>query len=237
MLSRREAELCAVGCVCGAVITALAPRVRHLFSRRVALKRRELPSSPHELFQRWLREAEARDGVRARALVLATSAPDDGATARYVLPHSFGDPIILGTNIRSQKARQLLVDGRCELVWRDGDRQVRIRGTAIVAGAADARSLQTFANLAPPRRWGVELLDQGRPIDDEAHDALLRRYETEFNPNNLTACPDNFTAVAVTPATIEFFQGGHPAYINDRFLYVRDQADPTTFNLLARLQA
>lgn len=236
----RAEQICAAAT--GAVVAVLAQRIARYLRGGAAksfppLRRDEMPKNPQALVERWWNEAKARDGPKALAVVLATCSVEDGATARYLQPHGideFGN-ILLGTNSTSQKARHLQNDARCEIVWRDGDRQIRIRGMASVAGPGKAASRDAYANLPAGCRYGLTLLHQGQPIEEEQHHKLLARFHRDFHHNvQLLEPPENYTALLVQPSMFEFYQGGHSGYINDRFLYTR-KGD--SFALHSRLQA
>jgi len=179
--------------------------------------------------------------------VLATSTPADGATARYLLPQGFdaAGRLIFGTNAASQKTRHLETDARCEAVWRDGHRQVRVRGRAVIAGATSPLSQEAYERLTPGCRFGLTMLDQGRAIDESEHARLLRRFDDEFDSDAASTlkCPAHYTQFVLAPDSFEFYQGGHPGYCNDRFLYVRREPDQAAksggracFELHSRLQ-
>ena len=34
--------------------------------------------------------------------------------------------------------------------------------------------------------------------------------------------PQNYAAYALRPSSFEFYSGGHPGYVNDRFLFLKD---------------
>lgn len=237
----RAQQICAAAA--GAVVAVLAQRIARYLRGGAAkssfppLRREDMPKNPHALVERWWTEAKARDGPKALAVVLATCSVEEGATARYLQPHGideFGN-ILLGTNFESQKARHLRNDARCEIVWRDGDRQIRIRGMASVAGPGEAASRDAYANLSAGCRYGLTLLHQGQPIDEAQHHKLLARFDRDFCPDlQLLEAPDNYTALLLQPSMFEFYQGGHAGYINDRFLYMR-KGD--SFTLHSRLQA
>merc|ERR1712039_1045335 len=126
------------------------------------------------------------------------------------------------------KARSLIADPRCELLFRWGDRQIRIRGRARCVGDGP-ESDAAFERLPRHCQLGLSCLHQGTRINEEEHRASLRAYADKVANLGLdTNCgppvprPANYTAIIVTPQCIEFYQGGKPGYINDRFLFVRE---------------
>lgn len=218
---------------------AAAAAIRWYMSKkrkRERLVASSMPSSPFDLVEAWWAEAVSKEGFKARGVVLATSSPEDGATARTLIPHAIGaDGILFGTNSESQKARQLKEDSRCEIVWRCDHRQIRIRGTALIG--PPAKTQEVYGKLSPSFRCGLQMLRQGNPVEESTYDQMLAAYDETFTGDDATTGvpPDNYTAIVVKPNTFEFYQGGHPGYINDRFLYTKQEDG--SFTLFSRLQA
>jgi len=177
-------------------------------------------------------------------MAVATSSPEEGATVRSVIFHTMRDDgsIVFGTNSTSQKARTLAADPRCELLFRWGDRQIRIRGRAKTHGDGP-ESDAAFARLPRHCQLGLLCLRQGTNISEDEHCASLQSYSEKVANFGLDADgglsiprPANYTAIVVEPHCFEFYQGGKPGYINDRFLFVREAATGA-FPLKTRLQA
>ena len=67
------------------------------------------------------------------------------------------------------------------------------------------------------------MLRQGEPIDEASYTAIEKRYQAvSANTSSADSLepPPNYSAFLLTPRSVEFYSGGHPGYINDRFLYV-----------------
>mmetsp|Transcript_35452 Transcript_35452/g.89293 ORF Transcript_35452/g.89293 Transcript_35452/m.89293 type:complete len:257 (-) Transcript_35452:37-807(-) len=208
------------------------------------LRPQDAPSDGRELFSAWLQDAERQDGFSARVMAVATSSPEEGATVRSVIFHTMHEDgsVVFGTNSTSQKARSLNSDPRCELLFRWGDRQIRVRGRARCVGDGP-ESDAAFKRLPRHCQLGLLCLRQGTSIDEGEHGASLRAYEDKVANFGLdpdrgppVPRPANYTAVVVEPHCFEFYQGGKPGYINDRFLFVRE-AHTGAFPLKTRLQA
>ena len=90
---------------------------------------------------------EAVDGVAARFVVLATSSPEEGATARTLLLQKIDSTggLVFGTSPGSLKGRSLAQDDRAEVVMRWGNQQVRCRGRMRKGSASETES--AFAGL------------------------------------------------------------------------------------------
>jgi len=209
-----------------------------------AIRREDLPDDGRELFCSWLHEAEKREGFSARVMVVATCTIEDGPTARSVVCHKINHDgsIVFGTNSMSQKACALRGDPRCELLFRWGDRQIRIRGLARMGDSSETDAV--FARLPRHCQLGLQCLNQGNHIDEEDHKSSIAGYAAQLDKFGLDANrgpsiprPANYTAVVIRPSTFDFYQGGQTGYINDRFLFSRSGDSGATFPLVGRLQA
>ena len=193
----------------------------------VGLLTEDLPLNPYDLLKRWIDDTEAEAGfLEAHAMTVATCDSDGGATARTVVLQLVGEEhggLLFGSNRNSLKGRQASADGRAECVLRFGQRQVRVRG---MLRLDESKAALSFSRVAPSARIGLSTLEQGAPIEEVQHrtlaariDGLLRRKHEE----TLVKPPPSYTAFVLDPISFEFYNGGHPAYLNDRFLYVRSK--------------
>lgn len=215
-----------------------------------------MPSDPYNLLHQWMKEEEDQSGfAAARAMVLATSSPADGATARTVICQQCGEQcggLVVATNGESLKSRQIHEDPRVETVFRWGDRQVRVRGRARLGDAVESDN--AWITLSREQRLGLTLLQQGEPCSEMGHVAISKAWRSlalkhgcngDSNAGaahgTLIPRPQHFSALIVQPESFEFYTGGHPGYVNDRFLYTRraesNGAEYSSFELVGRLQA
>ena len=203
----------------GAPVHAYDPQALHPAS---------LPAEPMAILKKWMQANEATQGVAARFMVLATSSPSEGATARTVLLQSITPEggLVIGTTPSSLKGRQLADDPRAEVVMRWGQLQARIRGT-MRKGTPD-ETAHAFAGLPLGAKLGLPLLSQGKPVDEAGYAAIAAAYAAkadafESSPTKeAPPCPTGiYSAYVLEPRCVEFYSGGHPGYVNDRFLYVR----------------
>ena len=146
----------------------------------------ELPSCPFELLAKWVGEAEAVLGfLEAHAMVVSTTSADGGATARtVVLQECSPQGLVFGSNRHSLKSRQAQQDSRAEAVLRFGQRQVRVRGELRLD---DSRSSDSFGRVMPTARQGLQLLQQGVKIDEDAWQQLRSRLPRYASPQPLSA--------------------------------------------------
>ena len=89
--------------------------------------------------------------------------------------------------------------------------------------AMDARVTGAQVDLHPFQ------LNAGQPIDEAGHVALRARYDAAasrcmgaLGDSASNSPPSGYSAYVLEPACVEFYSGGHPGCINDRFLYVRE---------------
>lgn len=206
----------------------------------VPLNADELPADPYDLLESWMADAEKASGfLEAHAMTLATSDSDGGATARTVVLQLAGEEhggLVFGSNRFSLKARQATADSRVEAVLRFGQRQARVRGTLRID---DTKAAVSFGRVAPRARLGLTTLEQGHATDEAGHAKVVAQIDelmAKGHEQNIAEPPSNYTAFVLTPKSFEFYNGGHPAYINDRFLYLRASGG-TGFATPLRLQA
>ena len=202
------------------------------------LLRESLPSCPFELLHTWIAEAQAALGfLESHAMIVATADADGGPTARTVVLQLADSSIglVFGSSRSSLKGRQATADGRAELVLRHGQRQVRVRGRLRLDEALAARSFQL---VAPPARLGLQQLQQGHEIGEQAWEALRTQVDeavaqSSDGDSGLLTPPADYVAFVLSPDSFEFYNGGHPAYMNDRFLFVRRETAASTLLQLA----
>lgn len=204
----------------------------------IPLGRSALPSCPYELVTRWVAEHEAQHGfLESHAVVLATSSPEGGATARTVVLQCWSKAgLVFGSQRSSLKGRDVASDPRAEAVLRLGQRQVRFRGTMRLGD--DTESDAAYRRLTRGAQLGLKVLRQGQPCDGDAAQArLVERWQALRDADDASPLsrPPDFAAFVLEPSTIEFYSGGHAGYVNDRWLYAH--ASDGRFEVQGRLQA
>jgi pyridoxamine 5'-phosphate oxidase len=140
-----------------------------------------LPKDPMPLVEKWFLEARARKlQPNADAMVVATSTPDGGPSARVVLCKKLiAAPgyVVFFTNYESRKGRDLAANPRAAAVlhWDALGRQVRLEGR--VVRSPDAESDEYFASRALDSRIGAWASLQSAPLDSRR--TLLKRVAVE----------------------------------------------------------
>lgn len=177
------------------------------------------PADPWKVFGGWYREAEGV--VRyPHAATLATGDGEGGADARVVLVHRWGsDGLLLATDRRSPKARQLEGGRPAALVfyWEPLERQVRFRGRV---EPADEREADICFDERPRgsriTAWASRQSQAlgSREELEAAWSAAAERFESaESIPR-----PPDWRAYRLIPREIELWQAAAHR-LHDRLLY------------------
>jgi pyridoxamine 5'-phosphate oxidase len=132
---------------------------------------------PLTLFQSWLDEARAAEGLNAEAFAVATASPDGAPSVRMVLMKGVDEGgIVFFTNYSSRKGQELGENPRAALLfhWPALGRQVRVEGsvTRVERGESEAyarnrpRESQLSAlaspqsEVVPDREWLERRVDE-----------------------------------------------------------------------------
>lgn len=184
-----------------------------------ALHREDLSDDPHEVFEKWFREATEADVHEPNAMTLATVSPEGAPSQRTVLLKSFGPTgFTFYTNYGSRKALHISANSSVCLLfpWITMERQVIVQGRAEKVSTEESR--EYFGSRPRESQIGAWVSNQSAVIPSRKHlleklDEIKSRFEGGDIP-----LPPFWGGYRVVPETIEFWQGG-PARVHDRFLY------------------
>jgi len=176
---------------------------------------------PLTLFESWLEEARAAEGLNAEALAVATATSAGEPSVRMVLLKGFDDRgIVFFTNYSSRKGGELEQNPRAALLfhWPVLGRQVRVEGP--VSRVAREES-EAYAHSRPRQSQLSALASpQSRPVPDR--EWLERRVEELDREHAGAELPvrEDWGGYRVEPEAWEFWQH-RDNRLHDRHRYER----------------
>jgi len=188
------------------------------------LRREELDADPVNQFALWFRQATDAGVHEPNAMTLATVDAGGTPLQRTVLLKRFDrDGFVFFTNYGSRKAAQIAANPKVCLLfpWITLERQVIIQGVAEKISTAE--SLRYFLTRPRESQIGAWVSNQSDAI--ASRKVLMQKLDeirSRFRDGEVPL-PSFWGGYRVTPATIEFWQGGS-ARLHDRFLYTRRDA-------------
>lgn len=189
----------------------------------VGITEANFPTDPAKAFHLWLRDAaENPIIVEANAMVLSTVTVD-GPQSRTVLLKDFTDErFTFFTNYESRKARAIAGDNRTSLLfpWYAMERQVLVNGTT--EKLSEKESDEYFA----VRPWGSQIgawasAQSAELADRQTLETKYAEFAAKYPEGSAVPRPPHWGGFAVTPTSIEFWQGRH-SRLHDRFIFTRD---------------
>ncbi|MCU1497851.1 MAG: pyridoxamine 5-phosphate oxidase [Acidimicrobiales bacterium] len=204
--------------------------------QRGVLRRADLAPDPVTQFEQWWDQWMSKPHYDAAACVLATTGSTGVPTARYVLCRRFDqDGFEIYTNQESRKARDMRANPRAALVfgWLEDDHQVRVEGpvTLVDDETADAywASRPRGSQLSGWASDQSEVLADREELERHRDEALERFGGSEEHGDPIPR-PPHWGGYRIGIDRMEFWQG-RPDRLHDRFLYHRDPADHTRWQI------
>ncbi len=180
------------------------------------------PTDPLERIARWVQDARAAGLVEHDAVGFTTVGEDGRPSTRTVsLREVEAEGLIVTTALWTRKARELRANPWVAMLlhWPSLRRQICVSGRAELAERALAEAI--FARRDRPHQLQAQVSRQGEPIDDLPP---LRRRLAEVREelgDRPAPVPEDWGAVRVRPAVIEFWEGADDA-LHDRQVAERD---------------
>ncbi|MBV7256415.1 pyridoxamine 5'-phosphate oxidase [Pacificimonas sp. WHA3] len=182
----------------------------------------DLPTTPFDLFDVWMREAEAAEPHDANAMALATATADGAPSVRMVLLKDVSDGgFVFYSNTASRKGGELAENQRVSLLfhWKSLRRQIRIRGTAQPVSAEEADAY--FASRPRASQIGAWASLQSSKLD--RRDTLTARVAEHEEKHDGAAVPrpPYWSGWRVMPDDFEFWIDRR-SRLHERYIYERD---------------
>ena len=184
-----------------------------------------LDACPLKQFEAWLEQAVKAGVEDPTAMVLATVEDGGAPWQRIVLLKGLSEGgFVFYTNLDSNKARAIERQPVVSLLfpWNELDRQVIVGGTARrMSSMESARYFLTRPRESRIAAWASR---QSRPLSSRS---LLEQQALKIRKrfaDGEIPMPDFWGGYRVTPARIEFWQGGEHR-LHDRFEYRRGAGD------------
>ncbi len=189
------------------------------------------PADPFELFEAWLKEAEASEPNDPSAMSLSSVGADGMPSSRMVLLKGV-DPrgFVFYTNFESRKGEQLLTKPKAALLfhWKSLRRCVRIEGEVEVVAGEEADAY--FSSRPRQSQIGAWASQQSRPLEGRFElEKRVALYAAKHAVGSVPR-PDYWSGFRVMPRRIEFWQDG-AFRLHDRLVYSRSGEGWTTERL------
>jgi pyridoxamine 5'-phosphate oxidase len=177
---------------------------------------------PLQLFERWFRDAKAKEPNDANAMALATVDAAGAPDVRMVLLKDVDQRgFTFYSNAESAKGLQLGANPRAALCfhWKSLGRQVRVRGAVEPVSEEEADAY--FRTRDRGARLGAWASDQSRELPDRlALEKRIAEFALKFGLGEVPR-PPHWRGWRIAPQRIEFWKN-MPFRLHDRLVFERD---------------
>jgi len=179
-------------------------------------------NEPFVLFERWFKEARAKERIDPNAMALATVDASGTPDVRMVLMKGFEEgAFVFYTNAESAKGAQLAANARAAVCfyWKSLGRQVRARG--VVELVSDVEADAYFQSRDRGARLGAWASSQSRPLEDRlALEKRIAEYALTFGVGEVPR-PPHWRGYRLIPLAMEFWRN-RPFRLHDRLVFARE---------------
>jgi len=184
------------------------------------LEENQIPDSPFVLFNEWFLQAGELGVLEPNAMVISTVSADNKPSSRVVLLKGIEDEgFIFYTNYESRKGKELEHNPYISVLffWPEAERQIRIEGK--VSKISTETSKAYFVSRPRESQLGAWASEQSKPISSrEELEQRFKEVEQRFQESDTIPMPNHWGGYAVSPASIEFWQG-RVGRLHDRIIY------------------
>jgi pyridoxamine 5'-phosphate oxidase len=179
---------------------------------------------PFALFERWFKEALAKEPNDPNGMALATADASGFPDVRMVLMKGFDqDGFVFYTNAESAKGVQLAANPRAAACfhWKSLRRQVRVRG--LIEPVSDADADAYFKTRDRGARLGAWASAQSRPLPDRlALEKRIAEFALKYGVGEVPR-PEHWRGYLLVPLAFEFWRD-RPFRLHDRLTFTRAAA-------------
>lgn len=179
-------------------------------------------TEPFALFERWFKEAKAKEPNDPNAMALATADASGLPDVRMVLMKGFENgAFVFFSNAESVKGVQLAQNQQAAVCfhWKSLGRQVRARCAVSFVSDEDADAY--FKSRDRGARIGAWASAQSRAMQDRlALEKRVAEYALKYGLGDIPR-PPHWRGYRLTPLTLEFWRN-RPFRLHDRLVFTRD---------------